>query len=165
MRQIHFQKIGETHIQPALEIYQYYILHTTVTFHCNMLSAQQMRRLLIMEDPRFASFAVMENERMCGYVLIHPFSEREAYRNTTEIGLYLHPDCTGRGLGSQALTYIEAFARENGFHVLLSLITSENQPSMRLFERHGYTRYGCMREAGMKFGRYLDVMEYQKILD
>lgn len=165
MQEICFTPITQAHIQPALEIYLHYVHHSTATFHCRDLNLQEMAHLLMYDDSRFGAFAIMDGEHMCGYVLAHPFSDREAYHNTTEIGLYLHPDYTGKGLGSKALAFIEDFTRKNGFHVLLSLISSENEPSMRLFERHGYTLYGRMREAGFKFGRYLDVVEYQKILD
>lgn len=164
MNQTEFLPIRAEDVDALLAMYLHYVRNTTVTFHCREITHKEMSRLLFFEDQRCASFGIWEGEEMCGYVAIHPFSDREAYKNTAEVSLYLMPEHTGKGLGGQALAFIEGFAQEGGFHVLLSLISGENEASIRLFERHGYTRYGVMREGGEKFGRMIDVVEYQKIL-
>jgi phosphinothricin acetyltransferase len=45
------------------------------------------------------------------------------------------------------------------------VIDSENAVSIKLHERFGFQLTGAIREAGFKFGRWLDVQFYQLILD
>jgi phosphinothricin acetyltransferase len=71
----------------------------------------------------------------------------------------------GRGLGRRLLGHLEARARESGFHVLVAGISADNVASVRLFESAGFQKCAHYREVGKKFGRVLDVVHYQKILD
>jgi phosphinothricin acetyltransferase len=70
----------------------------------------------------------------------------------------------GRGLGGRGAQFIEDVAKSNGIHVLVATICGENEASIRLFERNGYEKCAHFREVGKKFGRWLDVVAYQKIL-
>ena len=45
-------------------------------------------------------------------------------------------------------------------HSILSLITSENKVSIGLHEKLGFKHCGRLEEAGVKFGKYLDVDFY-----
>ena len=47
----------------------------------------------------------------------------------------------------------------------VSLITSENEVSIRLHERFGFSYCGQIRQAGVKFGRKLGLNAYQIIYD
>ena len=62
------------------------------------------------------------------------------------------------------LKMMEQVARSNGIKVLIGIISGENQPSIRLFEKCGYEKCGHYRQVGEKFGRLLDVVSYEKIL-
>jgi phosphinothricin acetyltransferase len=67
-------------------------------------------------------------------------------------------------VGSAALSFIESRAREREFHNLLAIICGENIASIRLFEKHGYTQCAHYHEVGKKFGRWLDVVSFEKLL-
>ena len=47
----------------------------------------------------------------------------------------------------------------------MASIFGENVASIRLFEKLGYKKYAHYREVGEKFGRFLDIVDYQKILE
>ena len=74
-------------------------------------------------------------------------------------------DCCGKGLGGKALKYLETYAGSIGVHVLVAMICSENEGSIRLFEKHEYEKCAYFKQVGKKFGRHLDAVAYQKILD
>ena len=80
--------------------------------------------------------------------------------------MYLKPDCIGVGLGSLGLQHLEEYARKQGIHVLVATICgeNENEKSIHLVERNGYFRCAHYKEVGLKFGQYLDIVGYQKIL-
>ncbi|WP_017689002.1 GNAT family N-acetyltransferase [Paenibacillus sp. PAMC 26794] len=81
-----------------------------------------------------------------------------------EVTVYLKPDILGKGLGKQALRFIEKIAKEQGFHTLIATICMENTRSKSLFERNGYEQCALFKEIGYKFDRKLDIGSFQKIL-
>ena len=52
-------------------------------------------------------------------------------------------------------------AREDaGTHTVVSVIAGGNAASVRLHEKFGFTYSGTLHEVGLKFGRYLDIVNY-----
>jgi phosphinothricin acetyltransferase len=89
---------------------------------------------------------------------------REAYDETADVTVYLKNGYTGRGIGSLAIKFIEEYAVRQKIHTLVAGICGENTASIRLFEKNGYRRCAHFKEVGMKLGRRLDVVAYQKNL-
>lgn len=52
--------------------------------------------------------------------------------------LFLEPRVRGQGLGSQAMTHVEAIAREHGARALHLMVRHENLVARRLYASHGY---------------------------
>jgi len=165
MAQITFKQIREKHIKEVLEIYTYYILNTTVTFHIDPISVQEMKEIVHLNHPTFKTFVIYFEDTLCGYVLFSQFKKREAYSTTAEVTIYLNNEFTGKGIGSTALGFIENEAKHAGIHALIAIITGENIASIKLFKKNGYFKCAEYKEVGKKFGRYLDVIDYEKILE
>jgi phosphinothricin acetyltransferase len=55
-------------------------------------------------------------------------------------------------------------ARDHGFHTVIARIAGGNKASIRLHEACGFTLVGVEREVGRKFGRWIDVVEMQRML-
>lgn len=164
MQSCRFEVMNEAHLPQVLEIYNYYILNSTATFHYHPLTLSEMREILFFEDPKYTSYVILDGEELCGYCILCPFKKREAYNISAEITVYLKPEAAGKGFGSRAVQHIEAVAQSRGIHSLVAVICSENSVSIKLFERNGYRQCAHYREIGRKFGRLLDVVSYQKIL-
>lgn len=80
-----------------------------------------------------------------GYLGFYYFmNERPGYCITSDLALYLHPDYQGKRLGTYLLGEAIRAAPALGIEVLAVTIFASNQPSIRLFERHGFTRWGFM---------------------
>ena len=161
---IRLEKLNEVRLDEVRQIYNYYVLNTTATFHARELSQQEMRELVFFADPRYQTFVILLGTDCCGYVFITRHKNREAYDGTGEISVYLKPGCEGKGLAKLALEQIEQHARQHGFHVLIATICSQNESSLRLFLRNGYEQCAHYKEVGRKFDQWLDITAYQKIL-
>ncbi|SET37301.1 GNAT family N-acetyltransferase [Paenibacillus sp. NFR01] len=159
-----FMALGEEHLKETLEIYNYYVRNTTVSFHTEELSLEEMRQSALSGDPRFAAYAIMQGGAMAGYVLIAKHKNKQAYDTSGEISIYLKPDFSGQGIGGKALAFIEAQAAKQGFHTLVATVCTDNEPSRKLFARRGYEQSALFREIGRKFGRWLDIASFQKII-
>lgn len=164
MDRCRFEVMTEVYLPQVLEIYNYYILNSTATFHYHPLTLAEMREILFFEDPKYTSYAILDGDDLCGYCILCSFKKREAYAISAEITIYLKPEAIGKGLGSQAIQHIEAVAETRGIHSLIAIICGENASSISLFKRNGYHQCSHYREIGQKFGRFLDVVCYQKIL-
>lgn len=165
MENVRFTELTVEHLPAVLDIYSYYVLHSTATFHSHVLSMDEMKDLVIFKSPLYRTFVIYLDECLCGYVLLTQFKNREAYDGTAEVTIYLKNDSTGKGIGSSALDFIENYASTKELHVLLATICGENSASVGVFEKCGYTKCAHYEEVGKKFGKSLDVVVYQKIID
>lgn len=163
--QIKFLPVEEDHIEALRQIYNYYVQHTTVTFHSEQLSFDEMKSILFFTNKRFSSYSILDDQNgIVGYVILGYYKPRQAYDFTSEVTIYLHPEHTGKGIGNKAMEFLEEKGREMKFHALLGVICSENTASINLFKKYGYWECARFKEVGLKYNRLLDVVVYEKIL-
>lgn len=161
---VHFEPMKDEYLENAAHIYNYYIENTTVTFHTEPLTADEMKPILYHDDPLYLSFGIFDGDDFCGYAYMAPYKKRQAYRISSEVTLYLDPKHTGKGIGALALKLLENHAKKQGIHSFLAVICAENTVSVRLFAKEGYKKCAHFKEVGTKFGRMLDVVVLQKML-
>jgi L-amino acid N-acyltransferase YncA len=163
MNEIRFEAVTETILPELLAIYNHYIKNSTATFHIEPMTMAEMRELVFLQAP-YQSYAIYQGTKLAGYCILHQYKKRPSYNDTAEITIYLKPEASGQQIGTQAVQFLETQARQAQFHSLIASICGENEPSIRLFERNGYQKCAHYREIGYKFSRYLDVVDYQKLL-
>lgn len=159
-----FKDVQKEHLPLLADILNHYVLHTTVTFHKEPLNAGDMAEKVFFTSPHYKSFCILLDDMIIGYCAVSQWKKQEAYRNTAEINIYLHPEYTGKGIGSIAINHLEKFAKANEICTLIAGLCSENTPSKRLFEKNGYTHCATFLQVGNKFGRVLDTVYLQKLL-
>jgi L-amino acid N-acyltransferase YncA len=81
---------------------------------------------------------------VAGWLSFHPFIGRSAYRSTAEISLYVHENFRRRGFGDQLLKKAIAECSHLKISALVGCIFGHNGPSLRLFERMGFERWGFL---------------------
>jgi L-amino acid N-acyltransferase YncA len=88
-------------------------------------------------------FWVAESEgRVIGWLDFKSFLPRCAYRGTAEISVYVDKEFRHRGVGQQLLEQAIARAPSLGITALVGLIFGHNEPSLKLFQRLGFERWG-----------------------
>ena len=164
MDSIIFEEMNEKYLDAVTQIYNYYVSNTTVSFHAHEITTEEMKEIVFFENAIYKTFSIKDGEILCGYVLFTQFKKREAYNKTAEVTIYLSPVYLGKGIGTKALQYIEEYAVKQGIHALIAIICGENTASIKLFEKNGYIKCAHFKEVGQKFGRMLDIVDYEKIL-
>ncbi|HSH19024.1 MAG TPA: GNAT family N-acetyltransferase [Draconibacterium sp.] len=147
------------------EIYDYYVVNTTVTFATGTISLTELKEAILIGHPKYKSFVINLNGAVCGYCYFSQYRKRAAYDRTAEVSVYLKPGLEGKGIGTQTLEKMQKIALQNGIAVLIGIITAENERSVLLFEKCGFEKCAHFRKVGEKFNRLLDVVAYQKILN
>ncbi|MBS0307372.1 MAG: N-acetyltransferase, partial [Proteobacteria bacterium] len=103
--------------------------------------------------------------RLLGFASYGSFRAWPAYKYSVEHSVYVHKDNRGRGIGRILMRELIAVAKAQNYHVLVGGIESSNTGSIALHESLGFTHAGTIRQAGFKFGRWLDLSFYQLILE
>jgi L-amino acid N-acyltransferase len=101
---------------------------------------------------------------LMGFASYGQFRERPAYKYTVEHSVYVDVRHRGKGIGRTLLGATIEAAQQQDYHVLVGGVDASNTVSIRLHESLGFTPCGIVREAGYKFGRWLDLAFYQLIL-
>lgn len=108
-------------------------------------------------------FTVVALDRRAGGRLVGALTaEREARQKVQHtahlVGMMVAPDCQGRGIGRALLSETVARLRtEPGISLVTLSVTADNLPAVRVYERCGFERYGCLRGAiRLPDGRELD---------
>ena len=109
--------------------------------------------------------AVNDAGTLLGFASYGPFRAWPAYKYSVEHSLYVAPGHRGHGIGKALLAEVLDRARAQQYHTVIGGIDAENATSIALHERFGFERCGLIRHAGFKFGRWLDLAFYQKLLD
>jgi len=109
--------------------------------------------------------AVDERGRLLGFASYGPFRAWPAYKYTVEHSVYVDKECRGHGFGKLLLGAIVERARRQQYHNVIGGIDAENAVSIALHKQFGFEFCGRVRQAGFKFGRWLDLDFYQLILD
>jgi L-amino acid N-acyltransferase YncA len=161
---ITFKKINQRHYKPITEIYNYYIRHSTITYHIMELSQKDVISHFEIASAATEGFIIRYNRHIAGFCLIRQYNAKQGYRHTYEITVYIKPDYARQGIGTKAVKFLKQVAEAKKVHVLIACICAENKGSIRLFEKAGYKKCGFFPEVGYKFDRYLDNVYYQKKL-
>ena len=101
---------------------------------------------------------------LVGFASYGPFRAWPAYKYTVEHSVYVDARHRGQGAGRMLLGALILAAEKQDYHVMVGGIDAENAVSIKLHESFGFTACGIVRQAGFKFGRWLDLAFYQLIL-
>ena len=93
------------------------------------------------------------------------FRQLPAYHYTVEHSIYVHSSFRGQGLGHVVLDLLVQSAQENNYHAMIGGIDADNQSSIALHKKHGFTHVGTLPQVGYKFGRWLNLAFYQRLLE
>jgi phosphinothricin acetyltransferase len=156
-------------------IYNAEVAEPSVTFDLVPRSLVDQRRwidrhtgahlaLVAIEEDAALGVRGARGEAIAGFASLSSFRDRPAYSTSVEDSVYVHPSARGRGVGRHLLAELVDAARDAGFHAIIGRIVGLNETSIRLHESCGFELVGVEREVGRKHGRWLDVVEMQRLL-
>lgn len=147
------------------EIYSYYVSDTAVSFETVPPTVDEMAARLTEITARFPCFAAVDpEENIVGYCYAHPWKERAAYGQTLETTVYLRRNYSGQGVGTLLMQRLIEECKICGYRSLIACITASNVSSREFHTRLGFNQVSDFKDVGFKFGRWLDVTDYQLML-
>ena len=82
--------------------------------------------------------------QIAGWFSFHPLIKRAAYRATAEISVYVRQKFRRSGVAKTLLEKAIAHSPDLELSALVGYIFEPNEPSLRLFERMGFDRWGLL---------------------
>lgn len=154
------------------EIYAPYVTHTAITFEYEPPTAEEFRQRIEATKARFPYLVAELGGRVVGYVYAGVFNARRAARHCATTSIYIANDCHGCGVGKALYAALEERLRRMGIINLIASITWTDTPDEYLthnspeFHRHmGFTQVAHLHRVGYKFGRWYDLLFFEKLLD
>jgi len=157
---------GREHLEAIRGIYNHEIVHTTALYEYEPRGVETMAAWWAVKQAAGLPVLGIELDSgvLAGFATWGSFRPFPAYVHTVEHSVYVDARFRGRGVGRALLAALIDEARVRDLHTLVGVIDATNAASIGLHRRLGFTRCGTVREAGFKFGRWLDVEYWQIIL-
>lgn len=154
------------HSAPILAIFNEAIANSTALYDYQLRTDADMANWFALKTQKRYPVIGLENDSgdLLGFATYGMFRERPAYKYTVEHSIYIDTRVRGQGHGRVLLEAIIAAAAKQDYHVLVGGIDASNAVSIKLHESLGFRHCGTVAQAGFKFGRWLDLAFYQKIL-
>lgn len=152
-------------LKSILDIVNHAILHTTANYNYEPQTFDS--QLQWFKDKQRHGFPVIVAEfenQVIGYGAYGTFREKIGYQYTVEHSVYVTENHYGKGVGKLLLTELIRLARAQHFHVMVGAIDAHNAESIAFHKKFGFVECGVIRQAGFKFGKWLDLLFMQLIL-
>ncbi|MGL4327928.1 MAG: GNAT family N-acetyltransferase [Tannerellaceae bacterium] len=162
---IRFKRLEKDDLSFVKQLYDYYITNSTVIFHLEPLTLEELEESIPINDDKYYSALILYNQLPIGFCYLSKFKPKKAFDITVEVTVYIKPDFQGKGIGQQTLQMIYQEALCSGFKNMVALITADNTPSIRLFEKNGYEKCAHIKHVAQKFDKMLDLTIYQKLIE
>ena len=156
--------IRSVHIDDAsalLDIYNYYVLNTTVNFDIDPLSLETFTDKINHIVSEYPYIVYEENNEILGFAYGSRFRPRPAYNYTSESTVYVKHTAHGKQIGSKLYAELIRLLKETDLHTVLGVLTVPNEASINLHEKFGFEQVAHLKEVGLKFGEWQNIGIWQ----
>jgi L-amino acid N-acyltransferase YncA len=154
----------EKDIPAICAIYNYYIENTVITFEEVPVPVSEMSERVKFHSKLWPWLVCEVEGAVVGYAYASKWKERAAYKNSVEISVYIQNASVGKGYGKALCGALLDALTKLGCHVVIGGVALPNAASIALHEHFGFQMVAHFSEVGFKFGRWVDVAYWQKIL-
>jgi L-amino acid N-acyltransferase YncA len=156
---------GATDAGQIAAIYNYYVLHSAISFEEKAVDAQEIATRMLGAQASGLPWIVAERQQATlGYTYATQWRARSAYRGSVEVTVYIAPEHTGKGIGALLYTALLEQLRQSGLHTAIAVIALPNPASVRLHEHFRFEKVAHLRQIGYKLGQWVDVGYWQLLL-
>ncbi|MDO5377942.1 MAG: GNAT family N-acetyltransferase [Clostridia bacterium] len=154
-----------------LEIYDYYVKHTAITFEIDTPSLEAFQERMKKTMQRYPYMVILKEGRIEGYAYAGPFVGRAAYDWSCELTVYLDEHARKCGMGRMLYEALEKALYDMGILNLYACIGYPEREDEYLttnsadFHAHlGFVKAGEFHQCGYKFGRWYNMIWMEKVI-
>jgi L-amino acid N-acyltransferase YncA len=146
----------------VIHIFNYYIENSYSAFFEKRVDTAFFD---ILKDIAYGnSFYVIEHKGIgvIGFGLLKIYHNAEVFSSVAELGYFIKPEFTHKGLGTLILDRLIKDARIMHIKTLLASISSLNEESINFHKKHDFYECGRLKGIGQKHGKTFDVIWMQR---
>lgn len=154
-----------------LEIYDYYVRNTAITFEYDTPSLEEFTARIENTMKRYPYLVATVAGRIEGYAYAGVFKNRAAYDWSCETTIYIANDARKSGLGRMLYEALEEKLKTMGILNMYACIAYPDtedeyltKNSAAFHEHLGYTKVGEFHKCGYKFGRWYNMIWMEKFI-
>ncbi len=156
--------VTSTDAQQIADIYNYYILNTTVTFEEEEVLAQTMQERISEVTSKYPWLVYEKNGEVLGYAYGSAWKSRCAYKFSVETTVYLKHGLSQKGIGSELYRELLVRLKKLQLHGIIGGVALPNDACIALHQKFGFEKVAHFKEVGFKFEKWIDVTYWEKIL-
>jgi L-amino acid N-acyltransferase YncA len=146
-------------------IYGPIVAETTISFEEVPPTAEEMQQRIAAASKHYPYLVAERDGKVVGYAYASEHRSRAAYRLSVDVTVYIAESARRSSVGTKLYNELLRQLSERGFHAAFAGIALPNPGSVGLHEAMGFQHVGTYREVGFKFGRWLDVGWWQRLID
>lgn len=154
-----------------LEIYDYYVQNTAITFEYETPSLEEFTARIEYTMKRYPYLVIEVDGRIEGYAYAGVFKDRAAYDWSSETTIYIAHDSRKSGLGRMLYEALEEKLKAMGIqnmYACIAYLDVEDEyltkNSAEFHEHMGFSKVGVFHKCGYKFGRWYDMVWMEKLI-
>jgi L-amino acid N-acyltransferase YncA len=155
--------------QEMLEIFNYYIDNSFAAYLETPVGPEFIQTFHDKGEPNksehFPFYVIEEDNRVIGIGTLRPYLPFPNFHHTGVVSYFILPEYTRKGLGGKLLDVLCQDAKNKQMKSILVNVSSKNQASLNFHLNHGFVECGRFKAAGTKFGKYFDIVWFQKFLE
>ncbi|KFZ37844.1 acetyltransferase [Shewanella mangrovi] len=154
------------HGQAILTIFNDAIANTTALYEYQPRDEARIAQWFASKAEQQFPVIGMENSagELMGFASYGPFRGYPANKYSVEHSVYVASEHRGQGVANALMQVLIERAIAQQLHVMVGAIDASNQASIKLHESLGFQHTGTLPQVAFKFGRWLDLAFYQRIL-
>ena len=154
-----------------LAIYASYILKTGITFEYAVPTEIQFRDRIRHVLEKYPYLVAEKNGEIVGYSYAKEFGERAAFSRSVETVLYLREDMRGGGIGRMLYAELERLLKKQNVTNMYAAVAYRETEDETITHASpcfhlamGYEKKAHFTACGYKFGRWYDIIWYEKMI-
>lgn len=152
----------EKDLPEVLAIYNDVILTSKAVYRYEIQSLDEKKQWFLEHQAAGNPLLVFEEDGVvAGFANYSQFRPYPGYKHTMEHSVYVHKDHYQKGIASKLMHQLIDIAEKQGVKTLVAGIDGENIGSIKAHEKLGFEYAGTIKNAGYKFGEWLDLVFYQ----
>ena len=157
--------------EKLLDIYTPYINKTAITFEYTPPAAEEFRARIEKTLQKYPYLVAEINGVPVGYTYAGTYIPRTACDHACKASIYLAESFRGNGIGEKLYSALEnILAKQNITNIYASVAFAEHEDeylthsSVRFHKRMGYKEIGRFSKCGYKFGKWYDLLWFEKFI-
>lgn len=166
--------VGNAELKDAerlLEIYDYYVKSTAITFEYTTPTIEEFRGRMEKTMQKYPYLVAVKDGVIAGYAYAGAFVGRAAYDWSCETSIYIDKNARKCGIGKTLYAALEKELKKMGVLNMYACIGYPDNEDEYLtknsaeFHSHiGFTQVGEFHKCGYKFGRWYNMIWMEKII-